>query len=75
MSPLLHVLCCSDYLPYFGLYYATTEVYPASSYLKIVHVLHQTMVYAASVHADLDSLELDFDILFKCFSKPYSCPH
>jgi hypothetical protein len=38
-----------------------------------VNILHQTMVYAVSIHTDLD-FSWDFDVLFSVFSSPINVP-
>jgi len=42
-----------NYLNCYGLDRVTTALHPASFDLKIVNILHQTIVYAASIHRGL----------------------
>jgi len=58
MSSNLNVIHCLDFLHYFDLEPVTTAFLPGSFDLKIVNILLQTMVYAASIYTDLDSLWL-----------------
>jgi hypothetical protein len=44
----------------FGLDSATIAVLPASFYIINLNILNETMVYAALIHNDLDSLWLKF---------------
>ena len=55
------------------LWFVTTAFQLASFDLKIVNILHHTMVQAASVHTDLDSPQLRFSYSLLRFSKPYLC--
>jgi len=43
---------CVDYIHCFGLDPVTAAIQPASLDQKIVNILHQTKVYAASVHTE-----------------------
>jgi len=51
----------------------TTAFQPAPHYLKIVNVVNQILVYAASVHKHLDSTQLRFCHSLLCLPKPYLC--
>ena len=48
------VLHCSDYIHCFDLDHVSTAFHPASFDLKNLNIHHQTMVYAASILADLE---------------------
>jgi hypothetical protein len=49
-----------NYIHCFGLDPVTIAFQPAPFYLKNLNILHQTMVHAASIPTDLDSLKLRF---------------
>jgi len=48
----------------------TTAFKPASIDLKNHNILHQTILYAASIRTDLDSLGGGCDILFNVLPSP-----
>jgi hypothetical protein len=50
-----HLLHCSDYLLEVGSYHIAMEILPASLFIKMLNILRQAIVYAASVLYDWEA--------------------